>query len=151
MSSHKKHFRSGNVPLAPAVPLGQTRRFGVKVVTKEGKAWYKKHTEDSYFSEFCFDRDSLTHEFPKILRQIRELGMEFIFTEPTECNFHKARSHYVTVFGQNVPITPTGDTCFAEGDYELFDTGLHYTNITRDQVYLVYALMTGTKLNMEPL
>ncbi|KAG5591699.1 hypothetical protein H5410_042213 [Solanum commersonii] len=44
--------------------------------------------------------------------------MEFIFTEPVECNLHmvrefytnwvpEARSHYVTVRGRNVPITPT--------------------------------------------
>ncbi|KAK4729517.1 hypothetical protein R3W88_022505 [Solanum pinnatisectum] len=26
--------------------------------------------------------------------------------------------------------------------------GLHYTNITRDKVFLVYALMTSTELNI---
>uniref|UniRef100_M1D8U0 Uncharacterized protein n=1 Tax=Solanum tuberosum TaxID=4113 RepID=M1D8U0_SOLTU len=88
-SSHKKCARSGNFPLARAVPKGQSRRFGVKAVTKEGKA--------------C-----LAREFPQILRQIRKLEMEFIFAEPEECNLHmvrefyanwapEARSHYVTV------------------------------------------------------
>ncbi|KAH0782160.1 hypothetical protein KY290_001758 [Solanum tuberosum] len=71
-SSHKKRARSGNVSLASAVPKGRTRRFGVKVVTKEGKAWYKKHTEASYFSDVCIDRDRLAREFPQILRRIRE-------------------------------------------------------------------------------
>ncbi|KAG5619827.1 hypothetical protein H5410_005045 [Solanum commersonii] len=99
-SSQKKRSRSGNVPLAPAVPRGQTRRFGAKVVTKEGKSWYKKHTEASYFSDACIDRDSLAREFPQILRRIRELGMEFVFAEQEECNLHMVR--------ENVPITPTG-------------------------------------------
>ncbi|KAG5605048.1 hypothetical protein H5410_026540 [Solanum commersonii] len=116
--SQKKRSRNGNVPLAPAVPKGQTRRYGGKVVTKEGKTWYKKHTKASYFSDVCIDKDSLAREFPQILRQIRELGMEFIFAEPAECNLHmvwefyanwapKARSHYVTMRGRNMSITPT--------------------------------------------
>uniref|UniRef100_M1DSN9 Uncharacterized protein n=1 Tax=Solanum tuberosum TaxID=4113 RepID=M1DSN9_SOLTU len=62
--SQKKRSRSGNVPLAHAVPRGQTWRFGAKVVTKKGKAWYKKHTEASYFLDVCIDRDSLACEFP---------------------------------------------------------------------------------------
>ncbi|KAG5591344.1 hypothetical protein H5410_041858 [Solanum commersonii] len=93
-SSHKKRARSGNVPLAPAVPKGQTRWYGVKAVTKEGKAWYKKNTEASYFSDVCINRDSMAHEFPQILRRIRELGMEFIFTESKECNLHMVREFY---------------------------------------------------------
>jgi len=63
-SSHIKCALSGNVQLAPAVHKGQTRRFGVKAVTKEGKAWYKKHTEASYFSDVCIDRDSLARIVP---------------------------------------------------------------------------------------
>ncbi|KAK4713833.1 hypothetical protein R3W88_019740 [Solanum pinnatisectum] len=118
-SSHKKRARSGNVPFAPVIPKGQTRWFEVKVVSKKRKAWYKKHTEASYFSDVCIDRESLAREFPHILRWIRELGMEFIFTELAECNLHmvrefysncapEGRSHYVTVHGRNVPITTTG-------------------------------------------
>ncbi|KAG5605643.1 hypothetical protein H5410_027135 [Solanum commersonii] len=45
----------------------------------------------------------------------------------------EARSHYVAVRGRNVPIT---------------STGLHYTDIIRDRVCLVYALMTGMELNI---
>ncbi|KAK4706687.1 hypothetical protein R3W88_033753 [Solanum pinnatisectum] len=116
-SSHKKRSRSG-IPLAPTVPRGKTRHFGVMVVTKEGKAWYKKHTEASYFSDVYIDRESLAREFQQILRQIRELWMKYIFAEPAKCNLHmvrefyanwapEAKSHYVTVRGRNVPITPT--------------------------------------------
>ncbi|KAG5630182.1 hypothetical protein H5410_001899 [Solanum commersonii] len=90
-SSQRKRVRSGNVPLAPVVPKGQTRWFG----------------------------DSLAREFQQILRRIRELGMEFIFTESKECNLHMIQefyanwasemgSHYVTVRERNVPITPSG-------------------------------------------
>uniref|UniRef100_M1DB56 Uncharacterized protein n=1 Tax=Solanum tuberosum TaxID=4113 RepID=M1DB56_SOLTU len=32
--------------------------------------------------------DNLAREFPQILRRIRELGMEFVFAEPEECNLH---------------------------------------------------------------
>ncbi|KAG5605138.1 hypothetical protein H5410_026630 [Solanum commersonii] len=65
ISSQKKRVRSvGSVPPTPAVPKGQNRQFGVKVVTKEGKAWWKKHTEALYFFDICIDRDSLAREFP---------------------------------------------------------------------------------------
>uniref|UniRef100_M1DMX9 Uncharacterized protein n=1 Tax=Solanum tuberosum TaxID=4113 RepID=M1DMX9_SOLTU len=60
--------------------------------------------------------DNLAREFPQILRRIRELHMEFIFAEPGECNLHvvrefyawapDARSHFMTVWGVNVLITP---------------------------------------------
>ncbi|KAG5620041.1 hypothetical protein H5410_005259 [Solanum commersonii] len=63
-SGQKKRPRSGNVPLAPPAPKGQTRQFGLKAVSKEGKAWYKKHTEEAYFSDVCIDRYSLAREFP---------------------------------------------------------------------------------------
>ncbi|KAH0679074.1 hypothetical protein KY284_020159 [Solanum tuberosum] len=65
-SSSRKCVRSGNVPTEPVLPRGQTRRFGVKAVTKEGKAWYKKHTETTYFFDVCIDGDSLAREFPQI-------------------------------------------------------------------------------------
>ncbi|KAH0698696.1 hypothetical protein KY284_012911 [Solanum tuberosum] len=42
-------------------------------------------------------RDSLAREFPQILRQIRELGMEFIFTESTECNLHMVREIFTPI------------------------------------------------------
>ncbi|KAG5630283.1 hypothetical protein H5410_002000, partial [Solanum commersonii] len=101
-SSHRKRVWRGDVPPALAVPRDRARQFGVKVVTKEGKVWYKKHTEASYFSNVCIDRDmSLVWEFPQILRRKRELRMDFIFAKLEE-------SHFVTVRGVNVPITPAG-------------------------------------------
>ncbi|KAG5604798.1 hypothetical protein H5410_026290 [Solanum commersonii] len=80
-------------------------------------------------------RDSLACEFPQILRRMREVGMDFAFAELEECNLHmvqefyanwapEARSHFVTV------------------------RGLHYTDITRGRVCLVYALLTGMELNI---
>ncbi|KAH0655763.1 hypothetical protein KY285_030645 [Solanum tuberosum] len=146
--------------------------------------------------------------------------MEFIFADPKECNLHmvwefyanwapEARSHYVTVRGRNVPITPTcindiigtpqdidplvltgliirpsyqairhtmcGPQSMAQWTnhdgnryhqslpytHTLRETrvwlkvvmnclipGLHYIDITRDRVCLVYALMTGMELNI---
>uniref|UniRef100_M1DHJ7 Uncharacterized protein n=1 Tax=Solanum tuberosum TaxID=4113 RepID=M1DHJ7_SOLTU len=61
--SQKKRSQSGNIPLAPAVPRGQTR-------------------------------GSLAREFRQILRWIRELGREFIFAKPKECNLHIVREFY---------------------------------------------------------
>ncbi|KAG5576268.1 hypothetical protein H5410_056402 [Solanum commersonii] len=89
--------------------------------------------------------DNLARDFPQILRQIRELQMDFIFAELEECNLHmvrvfyanwapEARSHFVTVRGFNVPITPSSIN-------DILD-------ITRGRVCLVYALMTGTELNI---
>ncbi|KAH0650056.1 hypothetical protein KY284_029968 [Solanum tuberosum] len=205
-SRQRKCVRSeGNVPPAHAVPKGQTKQFGVKVVTKEGKAWWKKYTEASYFSDVCIDRDSLEREFPQILRWIRELHMEFIFVEPEECNLHmvyefyanlalEARSHFVTagstpqdtnplvLTGLNIrpPYrairhTLCGPQSMAQWTkhsgkryhqsllyaHMLRETrvwlkivmnclipGLHYTDITRDRVCLVYALMTAIELNI---
>uniref|UniRef100_M1E0T2 Uncharacterized protein n=1 Tax=Solanum tuberosum TaxID=4113 RepID=M1E0T2_SOLTU len=117
-SSQRKRVRSGgNVPPAPAVPRGQTRRFGVKGVVKEGKLWWKKHTETRYFSDMCIDRDSLAREFPQILRWIRELHMEFIFAKTGECNLNMVRefyaikapdtrSYFMNARGVDVTITP---------------------------------------------
>ncbi|KAG5576786.1 hypothetical protein H5410_056920 [Solanum commersonii] len=40
-SSSRKRVRTGTtIPLAPAVPRGQTQRYGAKAVTSEGKKWY---------------------------------------------------------------------------------------------------------------
>ncbi|KAG5631406.1 hypothetical protein H5410_003123 [Solanum commersonii] len=63
--SQRKRVRSGgNVPPTPAVPRGQTRRFRVKIVVKEGKLWWKKHTKARYFSDVCIDKDNFAREFP---------------------------------------------------------------------------------------
>lgn len=94
------------------------RRYGAKVVSKEGKIWYKKNTEASYFSDVFIDRDSLASKFSQISRRMRKLRMEFALAEPDECNLHmvgefyanwatNARSHFVSICGGNVPITPT--------------------------------------------
>ncbi|KAG5620955.1 hypothetical protein H5410_006173 [Solanum commersonii] len=112
ISSNRKRVQSGNVPPTPAFPRGQTRRFGVKVVTKEGKAWYKKHTDATYFSDVCVDEDNLARDFPQFRR-------EFYTNWAPE-----ARSHYVMI------------------------PSLYYNDIMRDRVCLVYALMTGMKLNI---
>ncbi|KAG5576136.1 hypothetical protein H5410_056270 [Solanum commersonii] len=64
-SSQRKRVRSeGDVPPAPVVRKGQTRRYGVRVVTKDGKVWWKMHTEARYFSNVCIDKDNLVWESP---------------------------------------------------------------------------------------
>lgn len=93
--SQKKRPRSGNVPLAPPAPRGQARIYGIKVVAKAGKTWYRKHTESSYFSDVCVDRDNLLWEFPQIVRWIQELQLGFIFQEPDECNLSMVCEFYV--------------------------------------------------------
>ncbi|KAK4733956.1 hypothetical protein R3W88_008217 [Solanum pinnatisectum] len=157
---------------------------------------------------------------PQILRRIHELHMEFIFTESGDCNLHMvrkfyanwasdAKSHFVTVRGVNVTITPAvlNDIVGTSADADPLvliglnirlpyrairhtlccpqsmvqwtkNSGkryhqslpyaymirearvwlkivmhylileLHYTDITRDRVCLVYALMTATKVNI---
>uniref|UniRef100_M1D8H2 Putative plant transposon protein domain-containing protein n=1 Tax=Solanum tuberosum TaxID=4113 RepID=M1D8H2_SOLTU len=118
-SSHKKRAQSGNVPLAPAVPKGQTRRFGVKVVTKEGKAWYKKHTEASYFS------DSMAQ-----------------WTKHSRKRYHQSLP-YAHMFRETCICLKIVMNCLIPG--------IHFTDITRDMVCLVYALMTGTELNIRAI
>ncbi|KAG5594669.1 hypothetical protein H5410_035901 [Solanum commersonii] len=58
-------------------------------MVKEGK-----HIKARYFSYVCIDKDSLAREFPQILRQIRELHMEFIFVELRNYNLHMVREFY---------------------------------------------------------
>uniref|UniRef100_M1DNK7 Putative plant transposon protein domain-containing protein n=1 Tax=Solanum tuberosum TaxID=4113 RepID=M1DNK7_SOLTU len=103
--------------------------------------------------------DSLAREFPRILRRIQELNMEFIFAEPNECNLHMvqefysnwvtdSRSHFVKVRGIDVTLTPALINDIVGTSQDTDPLGLHYTDITRDRVCLVYALMTSTKLNI---
>lgn len=78
-------------------------------MVKEGKIWWKKHIEARYFSDVCIDRDSLAREFPRIMRRIKELQMEFIFAEPSECNLHMVRefcANLEVVFGSLVKESP---------------------------------------------
>uniref|UniRef100_M1DET2 Putative plant transposon protein domain-containing protein n=1 Tax=Solanum tuberosum TaxID=4113 RepID=M1DET2_SOLTU len=117
--SSRKRVRTGTtIPPAPAVPRGQTQRYGAKTVTSEGKKWYKSHTEVKYFSDVILDDVNLEREFPHIKRCLQELHMGFIFQDPSECNVSvvqefyanwkpDARSHIVIVRGMEVPLTPS--------------------------------------------
>ncbi|KAH0636011.1 hypothetical protein KY285_035712 [Solanum tuberosum] len=211
----------------PQVIMSSSQRPGNEVATS---SLMKRVRSGMYHLHLQFPRakqgglgDSLAHEFPHILRLIRELGMDFIFAEPKDCNLHmvrefyanwepEARSHYVTVQGRNVLITPSSinDILGSPHDTDrlvltglnirhpyrairhtlcgpqsmsqwtkhsgnryhqslpyahmLRETrvwlkvvmnclipGLHYTDITRDMVFLVYALMTGTELKIRTI
>lgn len=72
------------------------------MVNKEGKSWYKKHTEAKYFSDLSIERDSLDKEFHQVMQRIRELNMGFIFEEPTKCNIHLVREFYATGTRQDI-------------------------------------------------
>ncbi|KAH0730251.1 hypothetical protein KY289_001439 [Solanum tuberosum] len=64
-SSQRKRVQSGgNVRPALAVPHGQTWRFGLRVVVKEGNVWWKKNIGARYFTDVCMPRNSLAREFP---------------------------------------------------------------------------------------
>uniref|UniRef100_M1DQL3 Putative plant transposon protein domain-containing protein n=1 Tax=Solanum tuberosum TaxID=4113 RepID=M1DQL3_SOLTU len=118
-SSSRKRVRTGTtIPPAPAVPRGQTQRYGAMAVTSEGKKWYKSHTEAKYFSDVILDDINLEREFPHIMCRLQELHMGFIFQDPSECNVSvvrefyanwkpDARSHFVIVRGVEVPLTPS--------------------------------------------
>uniref|UniRef100_M1D9D3 Uncharacterized protein n=1 Tax=Solanum tuberosum TaxID=4113 RepID=M1D9D3_SOLTU len=78
-SSSRKRVRTGTtIPPAPAVPRGQTQRYGAKAVTSEVKKWYKSHTEAKYFSDVILDDVQLEREFPCIMRRLQELRIGFI-------------------------------------------------------------------------
>jgi len=219
-SSSRKRVRTGTtIPPAPAVPRGQTQRYGAKAVTSEGKKWYKSHTEAKYFSDVILDDVNLEREFPHIRRRLQELHMGFIFQDPSECNISvvrefyanwkpDARSHFVTVRGVEVQLTPSAinqllgtadspsDVLTAinisppnqqirhalsgaqstakwirhghRGYHQSYPyahmnrearvwlkmvmncliPGLHFTEVTRDRVCLVYALMKDLPINV---
>ncbi|KAH0710902.1 hypothetical protein KY284_012329 [Solanum tuberosum] len=220
VSSNPKRVRTGTtIPLAPAVPRGQTQFYGAKAVTSEGKTWYKSHTEAKYFSDVILDDVNLEREFPHIMRRLQELHMDFICQDPSECNVSvvwefyanwkpDARSHIVIVRGMEVPLTPssinqilgTADApsdvltginisppyqkilhalCGAHSTTKWIRHGhrgyhqsypyahmnreariwlkivmncliptLHFTEVTRDRVCLVYALMKDVPINV---
>ncbi|KAH0712429.1 hypothetical protein KY289_008388 [Solanum tuberosum] len=177
-SSSRKRVRTGTtIPPAPAVPRGQTQRYGAKAVTSEGKKWYKSHTEAKYFSDVILDDVNLEREFPHIRRRLQELHMGFIFQDPSECNISvvrefyanwkpDARSHFVTV--QGVESTAKWIRHGHRGYHQSYPyahmnrearvwlkmvmncliPGLHFTEVTRDRVCLVYALIKDLPINV---
>ncbi|KAG5631731.1 hypothetical protein H5410_003448 [Solanum commersonii] len=75
-SSHRKRVRSGNVPPTPSVPIGQTGQFG-------GEGCNQRTESMSWKSATCtWSENSMPTGHPE------------------------GRSHFVTVRGVNVPITP---------------------------------------------
>ncbi|KAG5586471.1 hypothetical protein H5410_046905 [Solanum commersonii] len=101
--------------------------------------------------------------------------MEFIFAEPNECNLHMVRGVDVTltptVLNDIVGTSPDADPLIKHSTKRFHQSisyahmiqeawvrlkivmnylipGLHYTNISRDRLCLVYALMTPTELNI---
>ncbi|KAG5614783.1 hypothetical protein H5410_014607 [Solanum commersonii] len=164
-SSNMKRVQSGNVPPTPALPRGQNRRFGVKAVTKEGKAWYKKHIETTYFSDICVDGDSLARindilgtpqdTDPLVLtglnirppyQAIRHMlcGPQSMaqWTKHNGKRYHKSLP-YAHILRETHVWLKVVMNCLIPG--------LHYIDITRDRVCLVYALMTGMKLNIKAI
>ncbi|KAG5605047.1 hypothetical protein H5410_026539 [Solanum commersonii] len=107
-SRSRKRVRIGTtIPPTPTIPRGQTKHYGAKAITSEGKKWYKSHTKAKYFLDVILDDVHLEREFPHIMRRLQELNMGFIFQDPSECNssvereFYAnwkadARSHFVT-------------------------------------------------------
>ncbi|KAH0761031.1 hypothetical protein KY290_017104 [Solanum tuberosum] len=203
--------------VADLVTMSSTQR--AKAVTSEGKKWYKSHTEAKYFSDVILDDVNLEREFPHIRRRLQELHMGFIFQDPSECNISvvrefyanwkpDARSHFVTVRGVEVQLTPSAINQLlgtADSPSDVLTTinisppyqqirhalsgaqstakwirhghrgyhqsypyahmnregriwlkmvmnclipGLHFTEVTRDRVCLVYALMKDLPINV---
>uniref|UniRef100_M1DIP7 Putative plant transposon protein domain-containing protein n=1 Tax=Solanum tuberosum TaxID=4113 RepID=M1DIP7_SOLTU len=219
-SSSRKRVRTcTTISPAPTVPRGQTQHYGAKAVTSEGKKWYKSHTEAKYFLDVILDDVHLEREFPHIMCRLQELHMSFIFQDPSECNvsvvreFYSnwkpdARSHFVTVRGVEVSLTPSainqilgtadapsdvltgininppyqqirhalcGEQSTAKwirhghrGYHQSYPyahinrearvwlkivmncliPGLHFTDVTRDRVCLVYALIKDLPINV---
>lgn len=81
--SNRKSVRSGTtIPPTPAIPCGQTCRYGIRAVAHEGKNWYKKHTEAKYFPNVVIEDMNLDREFRQIMHRIHGLHMGFIFDDP---------------------------------------------------------------------
>uniref|UniRef100_M1D8X4 Putative plant transposon protein domain-containing protein n=1 Tax=Solanum tuberosum TaxID=4113 RepID=M1D8X4_SOLTU len=223
----KCEYRVVCVIVRELVTMSSTQRSGKAVasssrkraVTSEGKKWYKSHTEAKYFSDVILDDVNLEREFPHIRRRLQELHMGFIFQDPSECNISvvrefyanwkpDARSHFVTVRGVEVQLTPStinqllgtadspADVLTAinisppyqqirhalsgaqstakwirhghRGYHQSYPyahmnrearvwlkmvmncliPGLHFTEVTRDRVCLVYALMKDLPINV---
>ncbi|KAK4731675.1 hypothetical protein R3W88_024663 [Solanum pinnatisectum] len=132
MSSQKKRSRSGNVPLAPAVPKGQTRRFGAKIVTKEGKAWCKKHNEASYFSDvysvghISIGADKADHTPPYQAIRHTLCGPQSM----AQWTKHSGKRYH-----QSLPYTHMlqETRIWLKVVMNCLIPGLHYTDITRDR------------------
>ncbi|PHU17445.1 hypothetical protein BC332_13140 [Capsicum chinense] len=82
------------VPRAPPLQREQVRKFGFKIVRKDGKQWYFKHTDAKYILEVYIDRAILMRECMSMVQRIEDINMNFIFHQPTECNLHLVREFY---------------------------------------------------------
>ncbi|KAG5581295.1 hypothetical protein H5410_051922 [Solanum commersonii] len=136
-------YQKWECPIAPPVPKGQTRRFGVKAVTKKGRL--------GELGRLAWSSSLLTQK-----------SATCTFVQEFSANWApEARSHYVTSmaqwtkhsgkrYHQSLPYahmlwrTPV----WLKVVLNYLIPGLHYIDITRDWVCLVYALMTGMELNI---
>ncbi|KAF3617515.1 hypothetical protein FXO38_12186 [Capsicum annuum] len=82
------------VPKAPPLQWRHIQKFRFKVVRKDGKQWYTKHTDAKYILEVYIDRGSFMRECPSMVRRIEALNMNFIIHQPAECNLHLVREFY---------------------------------------------------------
>ncbi|KAG5605289.1 hypothetical protein H5410_026781 [Solanum commersonii] len=197
-SSSRKRVRTGTtIPPALAVPRGQTQRYKAKAFTSEGKKWYKSHMEAKFFLDVTLDDVHLE----------REATYGFHLSRSSECNVSvvrefysnwkpNARSHFVTVQGVEVSLTPSTINQILGTVDAPFDVltginisppyqqirhslcgahyhqsypyahinrearvwlkivmnclipGLHFTEVMRDRVCLVYALMKDLPINI---
>ncbi|KAK4723484.1 hypothetical protein R3W88_026263 [Solanum pinnatisectum] len=133
-TSQKKRPRSGNVPLAPASPKGQIRRFGANVVTKEGKVWYKKHTKASYFSYYigyfdglrptCADRAEHTPPYQAIQHLLCGPQSMAQWTKHSGKRYHKSFPYTYMLRETHVWLKVVMNCLIL---------GLHYMDITHDR------------------
>ncbi|KAG5592144.1 hypothetical protein H5410_042658 [Solanum commersonii] len=143
-----RHVRVANLVNMSSTQRSSKTVASIAAVTSEGKKWYKSHTKAKYFLD----------------------------ADPSECNVSvvrefyanwmpDARSHFVTVRGMEVPLTPAAlNQLLGTTDAPLdVLTGINisppyhhirhamcgFTEVTRDRVCLVYALMKDLPINVE--
>ncbi|MCE3052074.1 hypothetical protein HAX54_051519, partial [Datura stramonium] len=71
--------------------VGPARRFGAKVAEPHGLTWFNTKKEAKYAPENWIDECHLALEFLSIRDKIRELGVDYVFTEPERCNLTLVR------------------------------------------------------------
>uniref|UniRef100_M1DFL8 Putative plant transposon protein domain-containing protein n=1 Tax=Solanum tuberosum TaxID=4113 RepID=M1DFL8_SOLTU len=62
------------------------KKFGKKAVKEYGLLWFDCQWEPKYMGDEYVDKIRLQIQFPVIYRTVMELGLEFIFDHPGDCN-----------------------------------------------------------------
>uniref|UniRef100_M1DYX5 Putative plant transposon protein domain-containing protein n=1 Tax=Solanum tuberosum TaxID=4113 RepID=M1DYX5_SOLTU len=70
------------------------QKFGKKAFQRYGLTWFECQREAKYMGDEYVDSVRLQSQFPDIYRIVVELGLQFVFDHPGDCNLSLVREFY---------------------------------------------------------